>query len=154
MAELKTKPVKASVAGFIARLADPAQRKDAKALDALMRKATGAKPEMWGPSIIGYGRYTYIYESGRAGDWMAAGFSPRKGTLVVYLMTGASGVEPLLAKLGVWKMGKSCLYFKRLADVDLAVLAKIVAAAYKGIKAKYPAPAAAAKNKSMTKAKA
>ena len=122
MAENKTKPTKLSVPAFISALADPARRADAKALVKLMQSATGEKPRMWGPSIIGFGSYHYRYDSGREGDMPLIGFSPRKAATVLYNITGASDSKALLAKLGKHTTGKGCLYIKRLADVDQAVL--------------------------------
>src|ERR1700693_6365652 len=117
MTENKTKPTKVSVVAFIGALTDPARRADAKALVKLMQNATGERPKMWGPSIIGFGSYHYTYDSGREGDMPLAGFSPRKAATVVYGMTGSSDPEALLAKLGRHTTGKGCLYIKRLADV-------------------------------------
>jgi hypothetical protein len=126
MAENKTKPTKASVAAFVHGLADQSQRADAKALVKLMLRATGEKPKMWGPTIVGFGSYHYTYDSGREGDMPLAGFSPRKAAIVLYIMTGFSGSEGLLAKLGKHTTGKVCLYVKRLADVDQNVLEELV----------------------------
>jgi hypothetical protein len=136
MAENKTKPTKVSVASFIAQLADPTKRADAKALVNLMREATGEPPKMWGPSIIGFGTVHYKYESGREGDMPLAGFSPRKPATVIYLLTGGS--ETLLAKLGKHTIGKSCLYIKKLADVDQAVLRTLVVESIADIRSRYP----------------
>ena len=126
MAENKTKPTKSSVATFIDELTDETRRADAKALVKLMQSATGEKPKMWGPSIIGFGSYHYRYESGREGDMPLAGFSPRKAATVLYIMTGFSGSEALLATLGKHTTGKACLYIKKLADVDQKVLETLV----------------------------
>jgi hypothetical protein len=122
MAENKTKPTRQNVAAFIDALTDPTRRAEAKALIKLMQSATGEKPEMWGPSIIGFGSYHYRYDSGREGDMPLIGFSPRKAATVLYNMTGFSGSEALLAKLGKHTTGKGCLYIKRLADADQKVL--------------------------------
>src|SRR6476620_2621804 len=122
MAENKTKPTKVSVASFINQLADQTKRSDAKALVQLMQEVTGEPPKMWGPSIIGFGTYHYKYDSGREGDMPLTGFSPRKPAIVIYILTGARGSETLFAKLGRHTIGKSCLYIKKLADVDQAVL--------------------------------
>lgn len=127
MAELKTAPTKASVAKFVAAVEDETKRADCKTLLELMRRVTGAKPVMWGPSIVGFGSYRYRYASGREGDWMLCGFSPRKKDLTVYVMGGLKAQAKRLAKLGKHKAsGGSCLYLKRLADVDLAVLEEIL----------------------------
>jgi nucleoid DNA-binding protein len=137
MAEIKTQRTKASVAKFIASVADETRRRDAKALDKMFREITGAKPAMWGPTIVGYGSYRYKYESGREGDWMRAGFSPRKANLVLYIMPGFKQYEALLKKLGKHKTGKSCLYITKLADVDGAVLRDLITRAWKHMEAKY-----------------
>lgn len=126
MAENKTRPTKISVTGFIKGLTDPARRSDAKALVKMMQSAAGEKPQMWGPSIIGFGSYHYKYESGREGDMPVIAFSPRKGATVLYGMTGFSGAAALLAKLGKHKTGKGCLYVKKLADLDQSVLQDLV----------------------------
>jgi hypothetical protein len=127
MAENKTLATKASVGAFVDKIADPAKRADAKALVKLMQKATGEKPAMWGPSIVGFGSYHYVYESGREGDMPLVGFSPRKAATVLYVRAGTPGTEALLAKLGKHTAGKGCVYVKKLADVDEAVLEKLVA---------------------------
>lgn len=128
MAELKTKPTRQSVTAFLAGVTDAERRKDARALVALMKRATKAPPRLWGPTIVGFGRYRYVYPSGREGEWMLAGFSPRGASLVVYLMAGFddAATKALLARLGPHKTGKGCLYVKRLADVDVAVLERLV----------------------------
>jgi hypothetical protein len=137
MAENKTKATKVSVAGFVGALSDQAKRADAKALIQLMQKAAGEKPKMWGPSIIGFGSYHYKYESGREGDMPLIGFSPRKPATVLYNMTGFSGAEALLAKLGKHTTGKGCLYIKKLADVDQQVLEAMAAKAVTAARAKH-----------------
>lgn len=129
MAENKTKPTKVSVAAFIATIADETQRADAKALVTLMQAESGEKPQMWGPSIIGFGSQHYKYDSGREGDMPLVAFSPRKAATVLYGLSSLTGAKALLAKLGKHSMGKGCLYMKRLADVDEAVLKKLVAKA-------------------------
>ncbi len=127
MAELKTKKTKESVPAFLSRIEDPEARKDCKTLVGLMQAATGAKAKMWGTSIVGFGDYRYKSPAtGREGDWFTMGFAPRKGTLTLYLMSGVSSHEALLRKLGKHKTGGSCLYIKRLADVDGAVLKKLI----------------------------
>ncbi len=126
MADNKTKPTKLSVSAFIDALTDQTKRADAKTLVKLMQGATGEKPKMWGPSIIGFGSHHYSYESGREGDVPLAGFSPRKAATVVYGLTGFSESEALLAKLGKHTTGKGCLYIKKLADVDQNVLETLV----------------------------
>jgi len=126
MADSKTKPTKLNVAAYIDALTDETKRADAKALVKLMQSATGEKPKMWGPSIVGFGSCHYVYESGREGDMPLAGFSPRKAATVLYGMTGFSDAEALLAKLGKHTTGKGCLYIKKLADVDQKVLEALV----------------------------
>ena len=126
MTENKTQRTTASVAGFLAAIADPQRRRDAKALAALMRKATGERPAMWGASIIGYGQATYRGRSGRTVDWFPVGFSPRKAALVVYLMGGLKANTSLLTELGPHKIGGGCLYLRRLEQIDTKVLARLI----------------------------
>jgi hypothetical protein len=126
MTENKTKATNSSVAAFIAALADQSRRADAKALVKLMQSATGEKPKMWGPAIIGFGSHHYKYDSGREGDMPLVGFSPRKAATVLYGAIGSSGTEAMLAKLGKHTTGKGCLYIKKLADVDLDVLQAVI----------------------------
>ncbi len=135
MADNKTKPTKLSVAAFIDAITDPAKRADAKALVKLMQSATGEKPKMWGPSIIGFGSYHYTYDSGREGDMPIIGFSPRKAATVLYNMCGS---ETLRAKLGKHMDGKGCLYIKRLADVDQQVLEALAVKSVAAIRAQHP----------------
>ena len=138
MAENKTKPTKVSVASFINQLADQTKRSDAKALVKLMQEVTGEPPKMWGPSIIGFGTYHYKYDSGREGDMPLTGFSPRKPAIVIYILTGARGSEALFAKLGRHTIGKSCLYIKKLADVDQAVLKTLIVKCIADTRSRYP----------------
>jgi len=133
MAELKTKPTKASVSGFLNKVSDKSRREDCLKVLEIMKDVTGEEPEMWGESIVGFGRYRYEYESGTKGEWMITGFSPRKGDLTLYLMSGFEAVPNLMARLGKHKTGKSCLYLKKLEDVDLKVLRKIVEKSVKGM---------------------
>lgn len=126
MAELKTKPTKDSVKKFLATVTDDQRRRDCEVIVKIMSQATGARPEMWGPSIVGFGRYHYKYASGRDGDWMVTGFSPRKNDLTLYLMAGFESVPQLMKRLGKHKTGKSCLYIKKLEDIDLDVLRELV----------------------------
>jgi hypothetical protein len=129
MAENKTKATDASVTDYLAAIDDEARRKDCEALAGLMAKATKQAPVMWGASIVGFGRYHYKYDSGREGDSCVVGFSSRKGDISVYGLRAADGAEELLSKLGKHKAGKGCLYIKRLSDVDLKILEKLVAGA-------------------------
>ncbi|HEX9167204.1 MAG TPA: DUF1801 domain-containing protein [Gemmatimonadales bacterium] len=139
MAELKTKPGSGSVSKFLAGIADEATRKDCETLVKLMRSVTRAEPVMWGPSIVGFGTYHYVYESGREGDWFLAGFAPRKGNLTLYIMSGFPQHAALLKQLGKHKTGGSCLYVKHLADLDLKVLRQLVAASVREVKRRYGA---------------
>jgi Domain of unknown function (DU1801) len=125
MVENKTKPTEASVESYLSAIGDEARRKDCEALAKLMTKATREQPKMWGTSIVGFGSYHYKYESGREGDSCLTGFSSRKGDISVYLAS-FPGQEELLAKLGKHKMGKGCLYLRKLSDVDLKVLEQLV----------------------------
>ncbi len=138
MAANKTVETSADVAAFVANVADPVQRADAEALIQMMATASGHPPKMWGPSIIGFGSYHYKYDSGREGDSLRIGFSPRKGQTVVYLVDGYQDRSDQLARLGKHKIGKSCLYIKRLSDVDQAVLGEMIADSLAYMNAKYP----------------
>ena len=126
MAGNKTKPTRASVAAYIAARANPRQKADCNALMAMLRRVTGATPKMWGPSIVGYGTYPYTYESGRSSEAPFAAFAIRGRELVLYLEPDAPGQKSLLARLGRHRMGKCCLYFRQLADLDLSVLEQLV----------------------------
>jgi hypothetical protein len=136
MAANKTQLNDLSVAAFIAQLADP-QRADAKAFGKLLQNATGEKPRMWGPSIIGFGAYHYKYESGREGDMPLLAFSPRKAATVLYNFTGFSGADALLTKLGKHTTGKACLNIKKLSDVDPAVLKELATKAAAAMRARH-----------------
>jgi len=138
MAENKTQPTKISVASFIAKIANKTQRADAKTLAGLMQDATGEKPTMWGPSIIGFDRYHYKYDSGREGDMPLVAFSPRKAATVVYVTTKFPGGEALLAKLGKHKLSGSCLHIKSLADVDEGALKSLIAKSAAAMRKRYP----------------
>lgn len=126
MAELKTRPNDASVDDFLNGVADERKREDCRTLVRIMSDATGAEPRMWGDSIVGFGTYHYRYASGREGDWMQVGFSPRKQNLTLYIMSGFSRYEELMKSLGKHSTGKSCLYIKKLDDVDMTTLKKLV----------------------------
>lgn len=126
MPENKTKPTGASVADYIASRASDRQRDDCRALMAMLRKVTGCPAKMWGPSIVGYGVYRYTYESGRTGEAPLAGFAIRGRELVVYLSCEGDAQKALLSRLGKHKMGKSCLYFKQLADLDIDLLERLI----------------------------
>ena len=126
MAELKTKKTEASVEDFLNRITNESVFEDSKKIAAMMEKATGAKPKMWGASIIGFGTYNYKYASGREGEWMEVGFSPRKQNLTLYIMSGFAKYDELLQKLGKHKTGKSCLYIKNLNDVNENILKELI----------------------------
>ena len=135
----KTVATKVSVAAFIAKINPAAKRADAERLIALMKKITKAEPKMWGPTMIGFGSYHYTYASGREGDALALGFSPRASEFSIYLMPGYhDDLQPLFDKLGKHKMTKACLYVKHLADVDLKVLEQLMRASLKKLKSLYP----------------
>ena len=137
MAQNKTTPGKASVTAFIKGIEDPQMRCDTKKVAAMMRKATGSRAKMWGASIVGFGSYHYRYDSGREGDFMITGLSPRKQALTVYIMPGFSHFEDHMKKLGKYTTGKSCLYIKRLADVDEKVLNRLIVDAVKYMRKHY-----------------
>jgi len=130
VADLKTTKTDASVPEFLAAIGDEQRRTDAQALCTLMTEVTGKQPEMWGTSIVGFGSYEYEYGSGRRGVWPAVGLSPRKQNLTVYLSAGVDGFPELLGQLGKHSIGKSCLYVKRLSDVDLDVLRQLIGEAF------------------------
>lgn len=137
MAGNKTLPTGASVTAFMAAIDDPGMRADAKKVAAMMRRATGKRARMWGPSIVGYGSYHYRYASGREGDFMITGFSPRKQALTIYIMPGFSRFDTLMSKLGNYRTGKSCLYVRRLADVDESVLERLIEESVRYMRAHY-----------------
>jgi hypothetical protein len=134
MAENKTQKTKASVTEFINNIADETRRKDCQTVLKMMKDATGETPRMWGPSIVGFGDFRYKYDSGRGGDWFLAGFSPRKDSVTLYLVPSLDGHAARLQQLGKFKTGKSCLYIKRLSDVDPAVLKELIADGVKAAK--------------------
>lgn len=136
-AENKTQKTSASVAAFLAAVDGEGRRADAKALDKLMRAVSGEKPALWGPSIVGYGKYKYVYSSGREGVWPKLAFSPRKANLTIYIMPGFKPFAPLLKQLGKHKTASSCLYISKLADVDEAVLRELARRAWDWMSAKY-----------------
>ena len=135
-AQNKTVANDASVETFLAAIADPQRRADAQAVDALMRKATGCAPKMWGGGIVGYDEYHYVYDSGREGDGHTIGFYPRKGKLTIYLMDGTARHSDLLSKLGKHSTTGYCVYIKRLGDVELPVLEQIVRDSYAFVESK------------------
>jgi hypothetical protein len=139
MAELKTKATQVSVDAFIEAVPDATRREDAKTLATMMERLTGDKPAMWGPSIIGFGSYRYKYDSGHEGEMCRIGFSPRKAELVLYVLNGNADQSAELTKLGKHRSGKGCLYVKTLADVDMAVLERLVQDKIDRMNAAYPA---------------
>jgi hypothetical protein len=136
--ENKTKATEISVDSYIAAVTDDGQRADAEKIKAMMERLSVEPAKMWGPSIIGFGSYHYKYESGREGQMCRIGFSPRKGQTVLYLIDGFESQAELMAKLGKHKTGKSCLYIRRLSDIDEAVLEQLCAESLKWMAAKYP----------------
>lgn len=137
MAENKTKPTKKSVTAFMKDIQDEQMRRDARKVAAMMREATGTRAKMWGASIVGFGEYHYKYDSGREGDFMITGFSPRKQALTLYVIPGFRHFEALMGKLGKYKTGKSCLYIRRLSDVDEQVLKRLITASVKYMREHY-----------------
>ena len=138
MSDLKTRPTDASVEAFLEAVDDEQKRSDARVVAGIMAEITGSTGVMWGSSIVGFGIYHYRYASGREGDFLETGFSPRKRALTLYVMAGFSEHEELLGRLGKHTTGKSCLYVRRLADVDLDVLRDLLARSVDYIRAKYP----------------
>ena len=138
MAELKTKASDASVRKFLDAIEDEQLRQDCWTLVDVMEKATKAKPRMWGAGIVGFGSYHYTYGSGREGDWMLTAFAPRKQKLTLYLMPGFAGRDELMAKLGKHSCGKSCIHVKRLDDLHMPTLKKLVGESVKFLRKTYP----------------
>jgi hypothetical protein len=138
MAEIKTKATEVSVDDFLADVPDPVRRADGEKVRAMLERVTGEKARMWGPTIIGFGSYHYKYDSGHEGTMCRLGFSPRKAELVLYVLTGEPGQEAQLARLGKHRTGKSCLYIRKLADVDEAVLEDMARGALAHMNEKYP----------------
>lgn len=138
MAENKTQPTTQSVTAFINSIEDKGKRADVRKIATMMRKATGKRARMWGPSIVGYGEYHYKYASGREGDFMITGFSPRKQSISIYVIPGFASFGGLMKKLGKYKTGKSCLYINRLSDVDEKVLQNLIDESVKLMRKKYP----------------
>ena len=134
MAEPKTKPTNQSVKEFLNEISEPERRADCFAVAKIMEEITGEKPKMWGPSIVGFGSYHYKYASGREGDWPMMGFSPRKKDLTLYIMMGFEKHADLMEKLGKHSTAKSCLYIKRLSDVHIPTLKKLIKIGLKDLK--------------------
>jgi len=137
MAQNKTQPTKLKVSEFIAGIENKTKRDDCRELMKLMSEITGNRAKMWGTAIVGYGKYHYKYESGREGDFFLTGFSPRKQALSIYIVSGFSNNPELMEKLGKYKTGKSCLYVKKLDDVDRSVLAQLVEESVAYMREKY-----------------
>ncbi len=137
MAENKTKPTQASVGAFLEALSDEQKKKDCFLLLERIKDITGEEPVLWGPSIIGFGSYHYKYDTGREGDMILTGFSPRAQNISIYIMAGFERYPQLMKRLGKYRTGKSCLYVKRLSDIDLDVLMDLVSASYEHMNAKY-----------------
>ena len=137
MAENKTQPTNSSVTAFINGIEDKERRAGARKISAMMRKVTGARPKMWGSNIVGFGQYHYKYDSGREGDFILTGFSARKQALTLYIMTGFKGIDSILSKLGKYKTGKSCLYIKRLSDIDERLLERLVTRSVQNMRKNY-----------------
>lgn len=135
MAELKTQLNDRSVVEFLAQVPHEKRRQDSLIILQLMKEVTGEAPQMWGDSLVGFGRYEYKYASGHAGSWFITGFSPRKQNLTLYIMAGFDQYDALMARLGKHKTGKSCLYINKIEDVDLAVLRELVALSVAHMKA-------------------
>ena len=146
MAETNTKPTDASIDEYLASRASPEQLVDCKAIMAMSKRITKQQPKMWGPSIVGYGSYAYRYESGHSGEACLTGFAIRGKELVVYIAADSAEQAELLAKLGKHRMGKVCLYFKRLADLDVRVLEALIANSVAEIKRRYPTSRSAARS--------
>jgi hypothetical protein len=138
MSDNKTHPTGIAVEDFLATVEPDRKREEARQLDALFRKLTGWTPAMWGPTMIGYGSYHYVYESGREGDMLATGFSPRKAKHSIYILPGYGDYGALLDRLGKHTKGKSCLYINKLADIDLDVLAELIETGLKDLSKKWP----------------
>ncbi len=137
MAQLKTLPTGESVTAFLEEVPDEIKRNDCRTLLGIMKRATGSQPRMWGHSIVGFGTYHYTYTSGREGDWFLTGFSPRKQDLTIYIMPGFDRYTSLMHRLGKHKTGKSCLYIKRISEINLAVLKELIGQSVRHMKAKY-----------------
>ena len=138
MSDNKTTVTDVAVDEYLSQVEPERRRVDAQRLDQIFREASGFAPRMWGPSIVGYGRYHYRYESGREGDFLATGFAPRKANLVIYIMPGYTDFSSILARLGKHKIGKSCLYINKLDDIDLDVLKELIAAGIEDLGRHWP----------------
>ena len=137
MAELKTKPNDQNVDDFLQTVGDPAKREDCHRVLDIMKQITQQEPKMWGDSMVGFGNYHYQYTSGREGNWFLTGFSPRKHSLTIYIMAGFDKFDNLMSKLGKYKNSKSCLYVKKLEDIDLGILKELIAESIKLVSKRY-----------------
>ena len=138
MTENKTTITNVNVTDYLNAVEPEGRRSDALLLDELFREVTGFEPRMWGPTIVGYGQYHYVYESGRQGDCLATGFAPRKANMVLYIMPGYTDYSSILANLGKYKIGKACLYLGRLKNVNLDVLATLIRTGVADLDKKWP----------------
>lgn len=137
MTENKTKPTTKSVSTFLNSVENKRRKADALVINEMMARITGEKPRMWGPTMVGFGEYHYKYDSGREGDLFLIGFSPRKANLVLYIMPGYGQFDDLMARLGKFKTGKSCLYINKLNDIDMDVLEELISKSVVWMKNKY-----------------
>jgi len=133
MSELKTKPTDRDVTEFLNEIPEEEKRRDCFALADLMQRVTGEKPEMWGESMIGFGRYNYRYASGQTGEWSKTGFAPRKQNITIYIMAYLENFPEIMQRLGKFKTGKSCIYIKRLSDIDISVLEELIRQSLKSL---------------------
>jgi len=138
MAQLKTRPIGASVTKFLDTVENEKRKAGARTVNAMMQRVTGEKGRMWGPSIVGFGSYRYTNSAGKDFEWMLTGFSPRKANLVLYIMPGYGLFDALMERLGKFKTGKSCLYINKLEDVDMDVLEELIAASVAYMRKKHP----------------
>ncbi len=139
MSDLKTQPTDASVEDFIDAVEQPRRREDARVVSAMLAEITGEQPVMWGPSIIGFGRYTYVNTTKKPAEWPIIGLSPRKANLTVYIMPGFAERPDLMARIGKVKTSVSCLYISRLDQVDMGALRELCEWAVATMRARYPA---------------
>ncbi|HKL17734.1 MAG TPA: DUF1801 domain-containing protein [Halalkalibaculum sp.] len=137
MSALKTQQNEGNVIAFLNAVEEKQKREDSLALLDIMKEASGEEPKMWGPSIVGFGKYHYKYESGREGNWFLTGFSPRKQKMSVYIVPGFERFNDLIARLGKYSTGKSCLYFKKLTDIDCDILSQLIRESVEYMKKKY-----------------
>ncbi len=133
MSELKTKPTDRDVTEFLNEIPEEEKRRDCFALADLMQRVTGEKPEMWGEGMIGFGRYAYRYASGQTGEWSKTGFAPRKQNITIYIMAYLENFPEIMQRLGKFKTGKSCIYIKRLSDIDISVLEELIRQSLKSL---------------------